>query len=256
MPYQLRNDNEAQQIIATYRDRFRNGPIGCWRTHLDQELGDGFDATGLLGNTIEFRSNGTGVLINGTRRDSDATQFRWKATGPCEIVISRELNPTDEQADDCDAVRFDFFMVLGLPHVFLFEPQNWIKENFLWGAVGPLIRVTETIVPMGTDQLGGNSTLALLSFVRGVWVGTVNTDFGTIELVLNGTADGPRPEQIEAVQAFMRRANATIADVRKQLRFPVLWKPIRLAPNSECRVGIQFQHRIFNRQEMLFSGAR
>lgn len=92
-----------------------------------------------------------------------------------------------------------------------------------------------------------------LSFQNGLWLGIVPSQYGMIELVLSGTADKPNPDELVAVQAFMLHAGDSIARLRRKLRLPLLWRPIRIAPDNENRIGVQFQHRIFNRRELLFA---
>ena len=92
-----------------------------------------------------------------------------------------------------------------------------------------------------------------LHYAHGLWLGTVPTRFGLIELVLDGTEDAPCQGHLNVVQQFMPNADATIERLRRCLPWSFLWRPIRLAPNNENRLGIQFQHRVFNRRELLFA---
>ena len=95
--------------------------------------------------------------------------------------------------------------------------------------------------------------MAALRFVNGVWLGEIPSRYGTVELVLDGTADAPSPQHVAAIQAFMPKAGETIEGLRRQLPLAFLWRPVRVAPNSQNRVGIQFQRRILGGLEMLFA---
>ncbi|MCX7805520.1 MAG: hypothetical protein N3A38_10075 [Planctomycetota bacterium] len=92
-----------------------------------------------------------------------------------------------------------------------------------------------------------------MRFSHGLWIGTISSKYGDIELVLTGTADGPKKSQLEAVNKVMPHAGETIERLRRRLPFPFLWKPVRLAPNDQDRVGVQFQLRFFNRLVVLLA---
>jgi hypothetical protein len=77
-----------------------------------------------------------------------------------------------------------------------------------------------------------------------------------IELVLDGTPESPTEQCLAAIQAFLLDSGEKTERPRRKLRFSFLWRPVRLAPNSQNRVGVQFQHRILNRREMLFADER
>lgn len=91
-----------------------------------------------------------------------------------------------------------------------------------------------------------------LIYSNGLWLGAVPSRYGAIELVLDGTPESPNEQQVAAIRAFMPHAGETIERLRRRLPLSFLWRPVRLAPNNENRVGVQFQHRIFNRRELLF----
>jgi hypothetical protein len=92
-----------------------------------------------------------------------------------------------------------------------------------------------------------------LTFTNGLWLGHVASRYGKIELVLDGTPESPNPNHIAAIQYFMPTAGQTIERLRKRLSLPLLWRPVRLAPNNENCVGVQFKHRLSNRQKVLFA---
>jgi hypothetical protein len=102
-----------------------------------------------------------------------------------------------------------------------------------------------------TDELVSAS--AGLTFVGGLWLGAVPSRYGMIELVLAGTPEAPDEQHLAAIQAFMPHASETIERLRRRFALPFLWHPVRLAPNNQNRVGVQFQRRIFSRREILFA---
>jgi hypothetical protein len=91
---------------------------------------------------------------------------------------------------------------------------------------------------------------------NGLWTGTIQAPnrYGSIELLLDGTAGAPGPEYISAIQAIMPSAWVTIGRLRGRLSFSFLWDPVRIAVNNQNRVGVQFQCRFFSRKEILFAG--
>lgn len=97
------------------------------------------------------------------------------------------------------------------------------------------------------------SASAKLTYSHGLWLGSIPSRHGMIELVLSGTPDSPNEDQLAAIQAFLLHAGENTAKLRRKLRFSLLWRPVRLTVNNENRVGVQFQHRIFNRREILFA---
>jgi hypothetical protein len=92
-----------------------------------------------------------------------------------------------------------------------------------------------------------------LRFVDGIWLGMIPSRYGAIELVLDGTPEAPNEHHLAAIQAFMPKAGEAIERLRRRLPLSFLWRPVRLAPNSQNRIGVQFQRRIFYGQEMLFA---
>jgi len=88
-----------------------------------------------------------------------------------------------------------------------------------------------------------------LQFVRDLWLGTLDTPFGIIELVVSGTPEAPNPAKLAALEAFLPTAVATIDRLRRKLSFRFLWHPIRLAVNNQNRVGVQFRNRLTGAQD-------
>jgi len=92
-----------------------------------------------------------------------------------------------------------------------------------------------------------------LVFAHGLWLGTVASPFGPIELVVGGSKDAPNEQHIAALTEFLPRAGDIVHRLRRKLPLPFLWRPVRLAPNDQNRVGVQFQHRLLNRRQLLFA---
>ena len=89
-------------------------------------------------------------------------------------------------------------------------------------------------------------------YAHELWLGEVPSAFGTIEIVLDGTPERPDEKHLAAIDAFMLHAGESINRLRQRLPLSFLWRPIRFAPNSEGKVGVQFRHRLTGRMEMLF----
>jgi hypothetical protein len=100
-----------------------------------------------------------------------------------------------------------------------------------------------------------DATARLYHIGNGLWVGTIPAPnrYGSMELVLVGTAEAPKAEQVAAITAFMPTALETIGRLHRRFFFPFLWDPVRIAVNDQNRVGVQFQRRLFHCGEILFA---
>ena len=98
-------------------------------------------------------------------------------------------------------------------------------------------------------------TAQLVHAEDGLWVIRIPAPnrYGSMELVLDGTAEAPKAEHIAAIQAFMPNALETIGRLHGRLSFSFLWDPVRITVNNQNRVGVQFQRRLFSRREILFA---
>lgn len=83
-----------------------------------------------------------------------------------------------------------------------------------------------------------------LHFDKGIWVGMTATKYGLMELVLDGTKDAPKEGHVVAVRRFLAGLEEAVAKMRQNIPWGFLYRPIRIAPNNEDRVGIQFRHRL------------
>ena len=99
------------------------------------------------------------------------------------------------------------------------------------------------------------ATAQLAHVGNGLWVGTIPAPnrYGSMELVLDGTAEAPKAEHIAAIEAFKPNALETIGRLHGRLSFSFLWDPVRITVNNQNRVGVQFQRRLFSRREILFA---
>ena len=88
-------------------------------------------------------------------------------------------------------------------------------------------------------------------YLDGIWVAQIATSFGPMEIIVGGKKDEPDAADLEAVEQFLHDATATLRRVRSQLPWGFLYRPIRIALNSEHRVGIQFRHRFTGSQAKL-----
>lgn len=86
-----------------------------------------------------------------------------------------------------------------------------------------------------------------------LWIGDLMSDFGRLEVLLDGTYDAPDPGHVAAFKKFSANLRDNLRQVRRHLKLSFLYKPFRIAPNLENQVGIQFRNRITGRQlHMLF----
>ena len=86
-----------------------------------------------------------------------------------------------------------------------------------------------------------------------MWLGDLCSDFGHLEVMLDGTPEAPSPKHVEAYRKFSINLMVNLRKVRRQLRLPFLYRPFRIAPNIENRVGVQFKNKITGKQvQMLF----
>src|SRR5262245_5684446 len=92
-----------------------------------------------------------------------------------------------------------------------------------------------------------DATAQLAHVGNGLWVGTIPAPnrYGSMELVLGGTAEAPKAEHIAAIKAFMPNALETIGRLRGRLSFSFLWDPVRITVNTQNRVGVQFRCCLF-----------
>jgi len=106
------------------------------------------------------------------------------------------------------------------------------------------------------SRLGTIEATVQLAYIGNqMWVATIPAPnrYGSMELVLGGTAEAPKAEHIAAVEAFMPNAQETINRLLGRLFLSFLWDPVRIAVNTQNRVGVQFQRRLFSRLEILFA---
>jgi hypothetical protein len=152
----VRTDQEALARIAEYRQRFEKGPVGYWESSHDFHAGVGFDGLGLCFASFEFFPDGT-ALFRDCEFLEQPVKLAWKSTGPCQIEL-RLAEPGEDDCDEEDAewerrhsqIDYDFFMVPGDPHVFLYsagqapEPLNLHKDTlWFWRTIGQFVFVRE-----------------------------------------------------------------------------------------------------------------
>jgi hypothetical protein len=89
-------------------------------------------------------------------------------------------------------------------------------------------------------------------FVSGVWVAMMSTRYGPVEVVVSGSERVPHPQQLDTLAKFLPRAS-DLTEATRKLRFGFLYRLIRIAPNQEGRIGLQFRNRITGAQPLLFS---
>ena len=131
-----RLDAELEQYRSVYRD----GPVGVWRSCHDLNIGIGFDGTGLSGDRIEFRADGTGDHQSwGVMCPDDHLTFRWTSTGPCriEIVVLDELPLSEGEGEGDSAeeewrveVVYEFFAVPELGTILMRDASPSAQDSF------------------------------------------------------------------------------------------------------------------------------
>ena len=90
-----------------------------------------------------------------------------------------------------------------------------------------------------------------LRFGAGVWLGALPTRYGILEVLVGGTESAPDRAQLDALRRFRTSLDDNIRELRRDIRFGLLWRPIRLAVNNRNRVGVQFRNRITGNQDKL-----
>jgi len=85
-----------------------------------------------------------------------------------------------------------------------------------------------------------------------LWIGDLMSEFGHLEVLLDGTRDAPNQEHVAAFQRFAADLQENLLKVRKQILFPFLYRPFRIAPNLDNRVGIQFKNKLTGKQVGMF----
>jgi hypothetical protein len=81
-----------------------------------------------------------------------------------------------------------------------------------------------------------------LRYEGGLWVARIAVEGRTLEIILDGSPEAPDPGHLHAISSFLPVAGPTIARLRRKLRFAWLYRPIRVAPNMQSRVGVQFKN--------------
>ncbi|MEX1096540.1 MAG: hypothetical protein WED34_10865 [Planctomycetales bacterium] len=129
-------------VVADYRQRFREGPVGFWYTH----LGGGFEMT--HGSNYQFNADGTGTFWSwggGPPIDEfdEEVAIEWASVG------DRKLKARKAGESEWEFVAFDFlFRRDGYDHpkVCIFQPDHRVVEDFgeagFWWSAYPLVHDT------------------------------------------------------------------------------------------------------------------
>ena len=69
-----------------------------------------------------------------------------------------------------------------------------------------------------------------------------------MEAVLDGDETAPKEGQVIALQRFLKDLDGSIGRMRSRITFGFLYRPIRVVPNVENRVGVQFRNGLTGSQ--------
>jgi len=100
----------------------------------------------------------------------------------------------------------------------------------------------------------GISTEGFLRFQPlgdGRWTAVSESRWGPVEFVASGNDERPDPEEIDLLEDFQENAETRVMAARRQIRFGLFYRPIRVLINNEKRVGVQFQKRLWPNQRCL-----
>jgi len=129
-------------LIAQYRERFRQGPVGFWTT----SLGGGWDIC--YGETYEFRADFTGQVSS---YDSDedeppetTTDFTWKVVE--DFTIETQPVGVEKCDEDWGTIRYDFRFATskygGDRILVLYEVNHQENDNpGFWWSPNPVVLI-------------------------------------------------------------------------------------------------------------------
>ena len=86
---------------------------------------------------------------------------------------------------------------------------------------------------------------------QGVWIADLPTRFGRVEVIVGGSDDAPDESQLATLEPFFARASEIAEATKKKLKFPFLYRLVRIAPNQQGRIGLQFLNRLTGAQSLL-----
>ena len=123
-----RTDDE---LVWQYRHRFRDGPVGAWRTWHGYDMAYGW--------MFEFRDDGSGRVHSWDIDDDEPEEirdFKWKRTSTRTI----EVEPVDGEfhPEDRGSIHYDFQVVpdeYGNRLVWMYQvhtPLNEQEKGFWW----------------------------------------------------------------------------------------------------------------------------
>jgi hypothetical protein len=91
-----------------------------------------------------------------------------------------------------------------------------------------------------------------LYYSGGLWVGVWKSGrYGAIEVFTSGDDGGPEAESVNSLRAFFNRPDDKIEEVRRCIPWSFFYYPIRITPNQDHRVGIQFRNWSTGNQQLM-----
>lgn len=135
---------KESELLATYRTRFRQGPVGVWHTW----LGAGWDSC--YGCQFTFRKDYTGLAytwdIGDDKEPETEEEFTWRLVSDFTI----DIQPVGERRceEDWGIVRYDFAFGLakcgGDRKLFLYEIGHYGKTSpGFWWSPNPVVFADE-----------------------------------------------------------------------------------------------------------------
>lgn len=88
--------------------------------------------------------------------------------------------------------------------------------------------------------------------VSGLWIAPLMTPDGTVEVIVDGSDERPNSTHLAALGGFFPCGWDITIQAKKRLRFSFLYKLVRIAPNGQSRIGLQFRNILTGAQPIVF----
>ncbi len=91
-------------------------------------------------------------------------------------------------------------------------------------------------------------------FQAGIWIAYLPSQYGPIEVIVDGSDREPKQAHLQALRQFLCAYPEVLTRIRRALKPPFLFRPIRIAVNEANRVGVQFRNKLTGAQTRAFFG--